>query len=178
MTGAPIHRGSIDWLTGLPNYRAARATLPVELEGGGAGAAIFCDMTGMKRFNDRNGHAAGDELLRRVAAILVAATPDGSSAYRFGGDGFFVWLPSVDGVTGYALAQDIRVSISKVLDDMPLEYPPPWPMTASFVVVAWAERATPDFEALLRVLSEALPRNRNTVVWIDTESIKFAQPSV
>jgi len=108
--------------------------------------------------------------------MIVAATPVGSAAYRWGGDEFVVWLPSVDGASAHALAEDIRASISNVLDDIPLEYPPLQPITACLVVVGWAQGDTPAFEALMVALTEALPRRHNTVVRIDSASLRRIPP--
>ena len=166
----------IDPLTNLGNRRGLRARLPRELAGGVAGSAVLCDIDLLRSFNDRNGYQVGDEVIRRVATMIAAAIPEGSVAYRWGGDEFVVWLPSVDGASAHALAERICASISNVLDDIPLEYPPLQPMTACFVVVGWAQGDAPAFEALMVALTEALPRRRNTVVRIDSASLRRIPP--
>lgn len=81
-----------DSLTGLPN----RATLHVRLRHsikravrlGERCAVLFLDLDGFKRVNDSKGHAAGDELLRQVAARLKSHTRDTDILARLGGDEF------------------------------------------------------------------------------------------
>jgi|HubBroStandDraft_1064217.scaffolds.fasta_scaffold149280_3 predicted signal transduction protein with EAL and GGDEF domain len=68
-----------DKLTGLPNRRAFDESEPP-----GPFVAII-DVNGQRHFNDHNGHAAGDILIKRLAEILVSV---GLDVYRTGGDEF------------------------------------------------------------------------------------------
>jgi diguanylate cyclase (GGDEF)-like protein len=83
-----------DALTGLPNrtlivdrleqmiVRARHSKTPV--------AALFIDIDNFKSINDTLGHAAGDELLRAVAARLDGIVRDVDALGRLGGDEFVV----------------------------------------------------------------------------------------
>ncbi|WP_372620845.1 diguanylate cyclase domain-containing protein [Falsiroseomonas sp.] len=84
-----------DPLTGLLNRRGfaealadGRATQPV-------GVLAYLDMDGLKRLNDRQGHAAGDAAIQAMAARLLAAAAKQGVAARLGGDEFALWLPDV-----------------------------------------------------------------------------------
>jgi diguanylate cyclase (GGDEF)-like protein len=49
---------------------------------------VLIDLDGLKRINDNQGHAQGDELLRRFAQALRAVETEQISSYRLGGDEF------------------------------------------------------------------------------------------
>ncbi|NLT05267.1 MAG: GGDEF domain-containing protein, partial [Solirubrobacterales bacterium] len=87
-------RALTDPLTGLSNRRALTRDLTRALEDSRAGQrfvfALF-DLDGFKRYNDNFGHPAGDSLLVRLGARLVAAAEPGG-AYRIGGDEFCVLI--------------------------------------------------------------------------------------
>ncbi len=57
---------------------------------------IMADLNGLKETNDRLGHAAGDELLRRVGEVLGKLVDKPGHAARIGGDEFAIILPGAD----------------------------------------------------------------------------------
>ncbi|MBR5421940.1 MAG: GGDEF domain-containing protein [Lachnospiraceae bacterium] len=92
-----LHRlSTIDVLTGVFNRNAMNN----RVDGMGSGAdsdecsigVVFADLNGLKRINDRDGHQAGDLLLKNASMALQNAFV-GDEIYRAGGDEFLVLLP-------------------------------------------------------------------------------------
>ncbi|MEC3996657.1 sensor domain-containing diguanylate cyclase [Actinacidiphila sp. DG2A-62] len=85
-----------DPLTGLGNRRAVDVRLDEALErhrvDGTAVSLVVCDLNGLKKVNDRHGHAVGDRLLERFGSLLslCGAMLPGSLAARLGGDEFCI----------------------------------------------------------------------------------------
>ena len=78
------HLATTDPLTGLLNRRAFLAALKTAADETGEVTAVFIDLNNFKPLNDQYGHAAGDAVLRAIAArlersdaIAVAARPGG-----------------------------------------------------------------------------------------------------
>lgn len=140
-----------DPLTGLGNRRrldrdlgalpAASAERPV--------AFLMIDIDHFKRYNDRYGHPAGDELLRQVGDAIRASLRMGDVAYRFGGEEFSVLLPDADATIGHAVAERVRAGVSAIL-------PPPGgtAVTVSVGVSSAAVAQPPD--AIVTAADQAL----------------------
>jgi diguanylate cyclase (GGDEF)-like protein len=101
-----------DSLSGLPNRAAFGARLEVTLASAnrrsGNQAVLFVDLDDFKDVNDTLGHAAGDELLRVVAARLSDTIRPGDMVARLGGDEFAVLLDGLPD-SGLALTVGQRV---------------------------------------------------------------------
>lgn len=87
--------GRRDELTGLRNRNALDADLATLAHEQHPIGLVFCDVNGLKQANDFEGHAAGDELLKRCSRALVSAYP-GTRVYRIGGDEFMVVAANFD----------------------------------------------------------------------------------
>ena len=101
-----------DPLTGLANRRLLAERMAMALgharRNQSAMAVVYLDLDGFKHVNDTLGHAAGDMLLRTVAARLVAAVRDEDTVARLGGDEFII------GLWHLTSADDAATVVSKV----------------------------------------------------------------
>ncbi|MGI8633120.1 MAG: HD domain-containing phosphohydrolase [Solirubrobacterales bacterium] len=91
MLEATTLQAETDTLTGMPNRRRLLADLePVVDPAADPHLLVLLDLDGFKAYNDAYGHAAGDELLRRLGRRLERRVADRGHAYRLGGDEFCV----------------------------------------------------------------------------------------
>jgi diguanylate cyclase (GGDEF)-like protein len=104
-----------DDLTHLPNRRLFEADLgrALKLEGS-PHALLFIDLDQFKTVNDSGGHAAGDELLRRVAADLLVCLRDGDLLARLGGDEFGLVLPNCTPSEAQNIAERLRSKVEAI----------------------------------------------------------------
>lgn len=72
------------------------------------------DIDRFKDYNDRHGHIAGDEVLRRVADALAANTRPSDRVYRFGGEEFLVLLPGASIIDALAVAERQRAAVAEL----------------------------------------------------------------
>jgi diguanylate cyclase (GGDEF)-like protein len=97
-----------DYLTGLLNTRAFEAELQRRCAGGRRFAILLADLDELKETNDRDGHAAGNALLRLAAAGIDATVRGGDLVARVGGDEFGVLSGAVTPDDAAALAERIE----------------------------------------------------------------------
>ncbi len=93
-----LRRTYRDGLTGALQRAAGEDRLTREVERAyrncGLLTVAFLDVDGLKRVNDRDGHAAGDAVLLSVGAALVEKLRSYDLVVRWGGDEFVCALPS------------------------------------------------------------------------------------
>jgi diguanylate cyclase (GGDEF)-like protein len=161
----------LDDLTGLPARRALNEALEAL---SGRYALAMLDIDHFKTFNDRYGHAAGDQLLRMVATRVGEVGGNGR-AYRYGGEEFAIVFPgrSVTEVVGYVESLRRRIDATPFTlraSDRPRERPEPVPspgprprarITVS-IGVAGADGDTARPDDVLRAADAALYRAKSS----------------
>ncbi len=104
-----------DALTGLYNHRYLQERLSEELhrsrELERPLSLLFCDLDHFKRYNDANGHSAGDVVLREVAHVIEQSVRNIDIAGRYGGEEFVVLLVETGREHALAVAERIRARI-------------------------------------------------------------------
>ena len=115
-----------DSLTGLPNHRSLQQSLSAELNRAAryqhCVGLLFLDVDHFKNFNDRNGHEAGNALLRQLGKMLRNTNDSPSTPYsgrrtditsRYGGEEFIVILPETNKVGSAIRAERIRQMVEE-----------------------------------------------------------------
>ncbi|MED5621153.1 GGDEF domain-containing protein [Ideonella sp. BN130291] len=145
---------SRDALTGLSNRRNFQVALLREIDrvarAGEPALLLTADIDHFKQVNDRCGHAAGDLVLKAVAAALQDSVRPMDTVARIGGEEFAIILPNCPPAFGEAVAERIRrrvadrpVAISprheiNVSVSIGGAYAPQWVRSTATV---WCERA-------------------------------------
>jgi len=122
---------------------------------------LLIDIDHFKAFNDRFGHAAGDVVLRRIAASILATVSPTDLVFRFGGEEFVVICVGLELGSALELADRICTDLRKA------ESPTVPPVTAS-IGLATAPQDAGDYDTLFATadqrLYQAKSGGRNRVV--------------
>jgi diguanylate cyclase (GGDEF)-like protein len=111
---AELHQRTMaerDSLTGVSNRRAFDAALEKAARTREPYALILIDLDDFKRVNDEQGHPAGDEVLRSVAAAASGIARKGDCVARIGGDEFALLTPGAGASGVLRLLRDLRDAI-------------------------------------------------------------------
>jgi diguanylate cyclase (GGDEF)-like protein len=115
-------RIDIDPLTEILNRRGFERELNRALayvkRYGSSAALVFVDLDEFKPVNDRHGHAAGDAVLKTVAATLVGQLRASDVVARLGGDEFAALLWHVGGPMAAAKAR----ALERAVDASPVRW--------------------------------------------------------
>ncbi len=155
-----------DPLTGVLNRAGIEETLADRLRSPGPAelwpAVLFLDLDRFKRINDTHGHAAGDEVLRLVAAHLPTSVRDVDAVGRLGGDEFLVVLdgapgaePSIDRLAS-RVAERIRAGLPSLGAAMAGTTSAGSPIEVGASIGIAVARPDDDFDALLRRADQAM----------------------
>ena len=107
-----------DPLTGTANRRHLFDRLELEVTRaqrfGNDLSLVMIDIDHFKLFNDRNGHPAGDEVLKGVAAALQRTVRKVDTVARYGGEEFSVILPQIRREEALAVAEKLRRAVESI----------------------------------------------------------------
>ena len=121
MVEALEEKATTDGLTGLTNHRTFQERFSAML-----GRAerhqmhvsfLLTDIDHFKKINDTHGHPTGDQVLRRVAAILKASARKIDIVARYGGEEFALVLEGTDRIGARQLAERIRQEVGAQTHD-------------------------------------------------------------
>ena len=118
-------------------------------------AVALCDVDLFKSYNDRYGHLAGDEVLKRVAKAITRHRRGGDTAYRYGGEEFLIVLPEQTLKAATSTTDQLRKSIEGLR--IPHEAnSPPGIVTISAGVAALSAENSSSIDGLLGQADTAL----------------------
>ncbi len=109
----------LDALTGLANRRQlekkADSLWRNAAEARTSVAIVMLDIDRFKPFNDRYGHIAGDNCLKRVAGAIVSELRhENDLAVRYGGEEFMILMPDTDLPAAIRIAERVRRQIERL----------------------------------------------------------------
>jgi len=104
-----------DGLTGLYNYRAFQHQLHLEISRSKRFklplSLLMIDIDHFKKFNDNNGHPAGDAALKQFAAIMLKNVREVDCSARYGGEEFVLILPGTAKKSACIVAEKLRLLV-------------------------------------------------------------------
>ena len=115
---ALVELSSRDALTGLANRRAFELAVAREVDrvarSGEPALLLALDIDHFKRVNDTCGHAAGDQVIKAVAGVLLDSVRPMDLVARVGGEEFAIILPNCGSGFGAAVAERVRQRVAQL----------------------------------------------------------------
>jgi diguanylate cyclase (GGDEF)-like protein len=102
----------VDPLTGVLNRRGLDDEVSRAFEGELRPCVVLIDADKFKAVNDGWGHAAGDEVLRRIAEVLGGVVRVDDAVVRLGGEEFLLVLQGIDLTQAFRVAERARVELA------------------------------------------------------------------
>lgn len=106
-----------DELTDVPNRRLAEIFLEKEFAAAQRGrelTVVLFDVDGFKGYNDRHGHAMGDDALRAFVGVLQTRTRRMDLSARYGGEEFITILSGASMEPALRFAESIREGLEEL----------------------------------------------------------------
>ncbi len=149
---------SVDGLTGIFNKRYLTHRLAEEmhrtLDQVSVLSVFIFDVDNFKHYNDRNGHVAGDRLLRGLAKLVQENLRKDAVFGRYGGEEFLVILPETKRAQALAAAENVRRAIAA--HEFPFGFDQPLGVISVSGGVAECPLDGRDAATLVRAADEAL----------------------
>lgn len=107
-------------------------------------ALLMIDIDYFKKYNDTNGHLAGDELLKKMCEVFRESVRQEDIIFRYGGEEFIIFLAHTDKEGAVLVAERIRAAVNLYM-----------PTTVSIGLGAFPEDGK-EFEKLVYKVDAAL----------------------
>lgn len=121
---------------------------------------VFFDIDNFKHYNDRNGHPAGDRLLRLFAQTLKNSCRETDFIARYGGEEFVILATETSESQGLTFAERLRTKLEETAFEFG-EFQPLGKISASIGVAAFPEAAA-EPQALLNAADAAMYHSKKT----------------
>lgn len=106
-----------DELTRVYNYRFLKAALRKEVKraarSGNEFSILMVDVDNLKKYNERNGHLRGSQLLKRVGSLLLTNSRSSDLVAKYGGDEFMIILPETSSDGADIMANRVRAAVAE-----------------------------------------------------------------
>ncbi|KXH87170.1 GGDEF domain-containing protein [Sporosarcina sp. HYO08] len=141
-----------DHLTQLYTRSYMEKVMREALEHDEKGVFLLMDVDNFKQVNDEFGHAAGDEVLKQIAAFLQSEIDGKGIAGRWGGEEFTIYLPMTDHA-------DATTLTNRILKEIPKRTLPQ--VTVSIGKFVWTYKHELTYEELFQFTDKALYRAKH-----------------